>query len=302
MVDDRAFVIPIDRLPAGFAERVEDPPRPAAEPRPAATVVLLRDGGGAGATGGPPASTMAASAGQSHGRTGRSALEVLLLQRHHASGFVPGAYVFPGGRVDDEDASPAAAALLERALAPGGGAALEPAPAFWMAAVREAFEETGVLLAADAAGRPAPDALSEPRLAEWRERLMGGHAALVDLLEAEGLLPLARDIVYCAHWITPVAEPRRYDTRFFLARLPHGREVAADAREMTDAIWETPARALERFREGDLPMVFPTVRMLEAIAEHASVDEALEAFRGKRVERVLPRLVRTADGVGIVVD
>ena len=296
------FVIPVDRLPAGFAERVEDPPRPPAEPRPAATVVLLRDGCGAGATGGPPANTMAASTGHRHGQTGQSAPEVLLLQRHHASGFVPGAYVFPGGRVDDEDASPAAAALLERALTPGDGALLEAGPAFWMAALREVFEETGVLLAADASGRPAPDALSEPRLAEWRERLMGGHVALADLLQAEGLLPLARDIVYCAHWITPEAELRRYDTRFFLARLPHGRVVAADAREMTDAIWETPARALERFRQGELPMVFPTVSMLESIAGHATVDAALEAFRGKRVQRVLPRLVRTADGVGIVVD
>lgn len=301
-MEDRTFVIPADRLPAGFAQRVEDPPSPPAEPRAAATVVLLREGVAAGASGGPPASTMAASAGQSHGGSGRSAPEVLLLQRHGASGFVPGAYVFPGGRVDDEDASPAAAALLQRALPPAAGAGLEPGPAFWMAALREVFEETGVLLAADAAGRPAPDALSEPHLAEWRERLMGGHAGLADLLEAEGLLPLARDIVYCAHWITPVAEPRRYDTRFFLARLPPGREVAADAREMTDAIWETPARALERFRQGDLPMVFPTVKMLEALVDHPSVDAALAAFRGKPVPTVLPRLVRTAGGVGIVVD
>ncbi len=301
-MEERSFVIPLDRLPAGFAERVEDPPVPPAEPRPAATVVLLRDCGDAGATGGPPASTMAASAGQSHGRSGQSAPEVLLLQRHHASGFVPGAYVFPGGRVDDEDAAPEAAALLERALAPGAGEALQPPAAFWMAALREVFEETGVLLAADAAGRAAPDAQSEPHLAEWRERLMGGHAGLADLLRAEGLLPLAGDVVYCAHWITPLAEPRRYDTRFFVARLPHGRVVAADAREMTDAIWETAANALERFRRGDLPMVFPTVKMLEAIAQYASVEAVLEAFRGKRVRTVLPRLVRTADGVGIVVD
>jgi len=276
------FVIPRDRLPAGFADRVEHPPVPPAEPRPAATAVLLRDA---------PA-----------GDAGAAGCEVLLLQRHHASGFVPGAYVFPGGRVDEADAAPAAAALLERALPPAHGRPPEPPPAFWIAMVREVFEETGVLLAADAAGRPAPDAASEPRLAEWRERLLGAHAGLVELLEPHGLLPALDDVVYCAHWITPVAEPRRYDTRFFLARLPAARSATADAREMTDALWLTPAEALRRFQEGALPMVFPTVKLLEALAPYASVSAALTAFRGRPVLPVLPRLVRTADGVGIVVD
>lgn len=296
------FVIPSDRLPAGFAERVEDPPLPPAEPRPAATAVLLRDGPDAGATVGPPTSTMQASAGRSHGGTGHSSVEVLLLQRHHASGFVPGAYVFPGGRVDEADASPAAAALLARALPPEASRALEPPAAFWMAALREVFEETGILLASDAAGRPAPDAASEPRLAEWRERLMGAHSELVELLEAEGLLPALDDVVYCAHWITPVAEPRRYDTRFFLARLPAGRAATPDAREMTDALWLSPTEALRRFHDGALPMVFPTVKVLEALEPHATVAEALAAFRGQPVAAVLPRLVRTEGGVGIVVD
>ncbi len=293
------FVIPSDRLPAGFAERVEDPPVPAAEPHAAATAVLLRDretqrnGGERGRSAGDAA---AAPAQRTPG------IEVLLLQRHHASGFVPGAYVFPGGRVDEADASPAAEALLARALPPGGGAALEPAAAFWIAVLREVFEETGVLLASDAAGRPAPDAASEPRLAEWRERLMGGRAGLAELLEAEGLLPTLDEVVYCAHWITPVAVPRRYDTRFFLARQPAGRTALADAREMTDALWLDPAEALRRFHAGTLPMVFPTVKVLEALERYATVTAALEAFRGRAVQPVLPRLVRTADGVGIVVD
>ncbi len=276
------FVIPSDRLPAGFAERVEDPPVPPAEPRPAATAVLARDA--------------AAGDGAAAG------IEVLLLQRHHASGFVPGAYVFPGGRVDEADAAPASAELLARALPPDDRRAFEPPAAFWMAVVREVFEETGILLAADAAGRPAPDAGSEPRLAEWRERLLGERAGLAELLEAEGLLPALGDVVYCAHWITPVAEPRRYDTRFFLARLPAGRAATVDAREMTDALWLAPAEALRRFHEGALPMVFPTVKVLEALAPHATVAAALAAFRGKPVAPVLPRLVRSEGGVGIVVD
>lgn len=269
------FVIPRERLPAGFAERVESPPTPPAEPLPAATAILLRD--------------------RDHGA------EVLLLQRHHASGFVPGAYVFPGGRVDEEDTSPAVEGLIVRAKRAGEGTLEPPAP-YWAAMVREVFEETGVLLARDELGHAAADAGREPLLASWRERLLGERAGLVELLAEQRLEPALDDVVYCAHWITPIAEPRRYDTRFFLARLPTARVVGADAREMTDAIWLTPARALERFREGSLPMVFPTVKMLEALQRFRTVDAALEAFRGMPVAVVLPRLVRTPAGVGIVVD
>jgi 8-oxo-dGTP pyrophosphatase MutT (NUDIX family) len=264
-------VIPEDRLPPGFARTLENPPDPPAEPRPAATVVLLRDG-----KGGP---------------------EVLLLQRHRSSGFVPGAYVFPGGRVDAADAD---ARLVARAR--GLAASPEPPAPYWFAAVREVFEETGVLLARDAAGRPAPDAAGEPRLERWRARLMDDEATLLDLLEAEGLEAELHDVVYCAHWVTPVAEPRRYDTRFFLAAMPPGREERLDPREMTHALWLSPEDALRRFRDGRLPMVFPTIRTLESLDAHESVEAALDAFRGRPVATVLPRLVRTAEGISIVVD
>src|SRR5690606_41189380 len=93
-----------------------------------------------------------------------------------------------------------------------------------------------------------------------------------------------------------------YDTRFFLARLPDGAEASADAREMSDAVWHTPERALELFHAGRLPMVFPTVATLESLCGFASVEELLDSFRRRRVRPILPRLVRTAEGVGIVVD
>ncbi len=291
MREARPFVIPRAQLPPGFAERVESPPVPPAEARPAATVVLLRDPPAVG----PPDDNIAPAAGRSHGGIGRTGPAVLLLRRHRASGFVPGAYVFPGGAVDEDDALVAA-----EATSPGDEP--DPPAAYRVAAVREVFEETGVLLATDASGRRVPDAASEPRLAHWRELLLSGRGTFAELLEAEGLVPALGELVCCAHWITPVAEPRRFDTRFFLARMPAGRQVVADAREMTDAIWLTPAAALRRFELGSLPMVFPTVKMLEALADHAAVDAALDAFRGVRVRPVMPRLVQTADGVGIVVD
>ncbi|HEY0671421.1 MAG TPA: NUDIX domain-containing protein [Longimicrobiales bacterium] len=264
------FVIPAERLPAGFAESVEKPVLQPAEPRPAATVVLLRDGA--------------------------SALEVLLLKRHRASGFVPGAYVFPGGRTDEADAE---RALLEHATDLRDCDVPEH---YWFAAVREVFEETGVLLARDERGAWVPDTSREPRLEQLRLTLMDDGATLLDVVQACQCRIDFGDVVYFAHWITPIPEPRRYDTRFFAARLPEGRMVRPDPREMTDALWLTPKDALTRFAAGRLPMVFPTVRTLEQLAEYRSVAEALEALRSRDVEPVMPRLVRTESGVGIVID
>lgn len=256
-------VIPAANLPPGFADSIGGEPDAPAEPRPAATVVLIRDAGGG--------------------------LEVLLLRRNRSAGFVPGAYVFPGGRVDATDGEDA---ILARVM----GAGEEPEAAYWVAAAREMFEETGVLLVA---GHAAVDA---GELERWRDALMRDEATLIDVLDAAGVgLDLSR-MVYFAHWITPVVEPRRYDTRFFIAALPDGALARADAREMSDATWLSPAAALRRFSEGLLPMVFPTLRTLEALDGFADVEEVLAHFRGREVRSILPRLVRTDDGVGIVVD
>jgi len=266
-----AHAIPTSWLPPGVVARIGRTPVAPAPPRPAATIVLLRD-----TAAGP---------------------EVLLVRRHHGSAFVPGAYVFPGGRVDGSDADPGLAARVRPLPGPAG-----PELRFWIAAVRELFEETGVLLARDAAGRPAPESGRDPELARWREELLADAATLADLLAAGTWTIDLTDSVVCAHWITPTVEPRRYDTRFFLARLPARREIATDPREMTDAVWLAPRTALERCRAGRLPMVFPTIRTLEAIAPFSSVDAALAAFRGRTIHPVLPTLVRTPDGVGIIVD
>ncbi len=259
------FEIPADRLPPGFAERVAEPHADPATPVPAATAVLLRD-----SAAGP---------------------EALLLRRHRASGFVPGAYVYPGGRVDEQDAD---AHLPEYV---NGQLPADPPASFWMAAVREVLEETGVLLCAETLSPKQAG-----HLGEWREELMNSRATLLDVLDAESLHIAADDIAYFAHWITPIAEPRRYDTRFFLARLPAGQEATSDAREMTDALWLTPAAALQRFEQGRLPMVFPTVKTLQSLVGFASVTSALQAYRAQTIAAVLPRLVRTSTGVAIVVD
>jgi 8-oxo-dGTP pyrophosphatase MutT (NUDIX family) len=263
------MVIPLDRLPAGFAERVDHPPRDAPAPKPAATAVLLRDGA--------------------------AGLEVLLLKRLRSAGFVPGAFVFPGGRVDREDAAHDLVAML-------GPLARGPDAPFWLAAIRETFEETGVLLARSEAGAGAADVAPVSALKRWRDALLDGSAGLLDALLDLELLPDAAAMVYCSHWITPAAEPKRYDTRFFLAALPHGAHATIDEREMADSVWITPAAALDRFRSGTLPMVFPTVKTVQRLADYGSVEDALDAFRAADVPPILPRLVRTREGVGIVMD
>jgi 8-oxo-dGTP pyrophosphatase MutT (NUDIX family) len=267
---DRGMEIPFDRLPPGFAESLDRVPPEPAEARPAATVVLVREGA--------------------------SSPEVLLLRRHRASGFVPGAYVFPGGRVDpaDEDAR-----LHDHVV---GFGTQEPPFAYWMAAVRETFEEAGVLLARTQEGGPPPDAHTDASIAAWREALLSDRATLHDVLAGAALRADLTGVVYVAHWVTPVVEPRRFDTRFFLAALPPGQRAEPDPREMSDAQWLAPEHALERFEAGTLPMVFPTVRTLESLCGHTSVAALLAAFGGREIPQILPRLVRGHTGVELVID
>ena len=222
-------------------------------------------------------------------------VEALLLRRSRTAGFVPGAYVFPGGRVDEADADPGIFAEVS-------DPPTAPPAEYWAAALREGFEETGVLLAVDADGAHAPDAVSDPGLEDERIALLENRIGLRALLEGRGLRPATERMVYAAHWITPVVEPRRFDARFFLAALPPGRETTFEPREMSDAIWLAPAAALERFEDGSLPMIFPTVRTLESLAGFDTVESAFAAFRQNTVRPFLPRLVRTPEGVSLVLD
>ena len=301
------YEIPAERLPEGFVDTVLEVPRVPAVPRASATVVVMREGaggvGGRGQPGGP---------------------EVLLLRRNRATGFVPGAWVFPGGRVDAADGEEA---LADRwtGLTPEGAAgrlglgmdADPPAIAYYGAAVREVFEETGLLAgvvgdggrgggggansaggALDAtAGHAGAEAAADLRSA--REALLGRGVPFSRVLRALNARLDGTAIEYIAHWVTPVAEPRRYDTRFFAARVPPGATAIHDEREMTGAVWLTPRAALARHRAGNLPMIFPTIRTLEDLCGFATVEDLLTHYRGREIPRVQPEIVRTATGVAL---
>jgi 8-oxo-dGTP pyrophosphatase MutT (NUDIX family) len=258
------YEIPWERLPPTFARGLEADPDNPPEPQPSSTIVLLRDG--------------------------RHGPEALLMKRRREAGFVPGAYVFPGGRVDGRDADEALAGLCD-----GPGEA-EPALFYWIAAVREAFEETGLLLAA-ARGEPVPPAATDPAVEALREDLLEDRLGLAEVLARLGARIDLSGVAYMARWITPVVEPRRYETRFFVAAVPADAPALADPREMVEAVWLTPRSALERFGDGTLPMVFPTVRTLEELLGFESAADAVAWARDLPVPDRLPRLVKTDTGV-----
>jgi 8-oxo-dGTP pyrophosphatase MutT (NUDIX family) len=277
--DPNTFVIPTEHLPAGFLEKVEDAALVPAVPRPAATVVLLRD-----AEGGP---------------------EALLLRRHRRSGFAADAWVFPGGVVDESDRAAAAADRLDgpspaewaRRLQLGDPA---EAAGYVTAAIREAFEETGILLAhPDRVGTPHAD-LAES-LAVARRALLNEVVTLRDVAVGNGLRLAGDELIYVGHWITPEPEPRRYDTRFFAARAPAGAVCDAHDAEMTDSVWLHPAEAVARFHHGQLKLLPPTVHTLQRLDGYADWNALRAALQDAPVPGITPRMERRPGGVAIVV-
>jgi len=263
-------------LPSGAAAGLVAPGATPAVPRDAATVVLLRDTG----TGSGP--------------------EVYLLRRVSTMAFAAGMYVFPGGRVDPADSGddigwvgPSAHAWAEPL-----SAGVPLARALVCAAVRETFEECGVLLA----GRDASSVVdvSDPEWEADRQALLARETSLSDLLRARGLLLRADLLRPWARWITPEAEPRRYDTRFLVAALPPLQNARHVGGEADHAAWLTPAAALRQHRDGELAMLPPTVVTLEQIDGLPSAAAVLSAADDRTVQTVQPR-IEIVDGQAAVV-
>jgi 8-oxo-dGTP pyrophosphatase MutT (NUDIX family) len=252
--------------------------------RDAATVMLVRDADdGAGGT----------------------AVEVCMLRRNLASEFVAGAYVFPGGSVDPDDRGPQAEALCvgrtdaeaSAVLGIDGGGL-----AFWVAALRECFEEAGVLLAQPRDGgpdAPFPDFTDEAtgrRFAAHRDALNEGRTRLLDICAEEGLVLRVDPVHYVSHWITPELAPKRYDTRFFITAAPPAQVARHDDGETIATIWVRPGEALERCLAGEIELLPPTIANLQAIAPHATTDAVMAWARTvTEVPAILP-VVLIEDG------
>jgi 8-oxo-dGTP pyrophosphatase MutT (NUDIX family) len=225
-------------------------------------------------------------------------IEVFMVRRASRMGFLGGAHVFPGGALDAKDAEPRLLDLASGFEAVGDLGRIHEdsvrARGLLLAAARELFEESGILLARSADGDWVDLDEEGPR----SERLAAGRAALsarggdfAALMAGDGLRVDVSGLRFFAHWITPEREKRRFDTRFFLARAPERQSARHCDVESSEGEWITPARAFERYRGREIELVPPTIASLERLCDFASVDDALAAFELATVPCILPKIL-----------
>ena len=233
-------------------------------PRPASTILLLRDSAAA-------------------------EIEVFMMVRHYEIDFNSGALVFPGGSVDKGDQE-----IIARPELYSGGEGLDPAAlSFRVAAIRETFEESGILLARSKESNALVDAKRAAEIeAAHRAALCEGKTTFLDVLTQHEMLLALDELVPYAHWITPEGMPKRFDTWFFLAAAPPEQVGAHDGKESTDSIWVSPREALAGGESGRFKLPFPTTRNLIRLGKQESVNAALEDSRGKPIVTVMPVMTR----------
>ncbi|MCK9390052.1 MAG: hypothetical protein M0Q01_00620 [Syntrophales bacterium] len=216
--------------------------------------------------------------------------EVLMVQRHPDSLFVPDCYVFPGGCIDDDDCSQELAFFcrgLDRQRAfqilvdmP----TKEMALGAWVAATRETFEETGIFLSSDPCDLPT--------LARCRRQLLDGETDFKDLLKREKWTLSLDRLNYFAHWITPEFLPYRYDVRFFVTIAPEDQEATHDGIELTGHVWTTPRRALGEYERNRFSMVLPTIMTLRELGRFDSIEAVFQSVETKNVPPILTTVTK----------
>ncbi|MEX2208883.1 MAG: NUDIX hydrolase [Myxococcota bacterium] len=237
---------------------------PAPAPKLAATILLVRDGA--------------------------SGLEVFMVQRHHQIDFATGAMVFPGGKIEAGDADP-------RLRARCAGALDADALAVRVGAIRETFEECGVLLARPRGGSALVGADRLRAIeARFRERLNADEIGLVDVALAEDLELACDLLVPYAHWVTPERVPKRFDTYFFLVAAPPDQIALHDGGESVDSVWTTAQQALAEAEAGRRTIIFPTLMNLNLLGLASDVADALARTRARPLVTVRPALRRAPDG------
>ena len=235
-----------------------------AAPVPAATILMLRDGD--------------------------DGLEVFMVVRHHQIDFASGALVFPGGKADPQDFAAELVPHLD------GAAKDQDMRAIQVAAIREAFEECGILLARESG---QTSLISGSRLADlesYRDKLHAGEVRLFDFVSREGLHLACDQLTHFAHWITPEMMPRRFDTHFFLARAPDDHLAIHDGHESVDSVWISPNQAISDASNGRRTIIFPTLRNIEKLGLATSADTAVAAAESDTVVTVLPWTENRDDG------
>jgi 8-oxo-dGTP pyrophosphatase MutT (NUDIX family) len=251
-MNSTSLVIPFHRLPPGYISTLQGTPDSPVSPQPAATLALLK---------GTPDN-----------------LEVLLMKRGDQTRFLPGAYVFPGGRVDGADI-------------------MLGAVAFRVTALRETFEETGILLPAGELASLSIPMKGEKEGSRLRRALLKGECSFDEVLQELRLTVGPERLTPIGHWVTPIQEAYRYDTRFFGLEVPDECSAYPDGTELVEARWVTPSKALRLNREGRLPMIFPTLHTLQALTAFSTPREALDTLGKRNIPRLLPQVEETKDGI-----
>jgi 8-oxo-dGTP pyrophosphatase MutT (NUDIX family) len=224
-----------------------------------------------------------------------------MVRRHQATAFMGGAHVFPGGRVDAADhgaADPSWCDGTGAAAAQLDGLTPEDAVAFHLAALRELFEEAGVLLARDASGafvRLAGDEV-RARFKQYRSDIHDGVRSLRDVIAGERLRLALDALIAFAHWVTPPIDVRQFDTRFFITRVPPDQTPAHDETETTHSAWLAPAAAIAQAMRDDIILPPPTWTTLRELEAFQTVDEALDWARARVLVRRMPHHIVDADG------
>lgn len=252
-------------LPARLAESAANPPETPPEPRHASTIVVVRDG--------------------------EDGIEAYLMRRQTSMAFAAGMYVFPGGGLMATDSHPDIPWFGPDAEEWGRRFRCDPdlARGLVVAAVRETFEETGILLAGPDSDTVVSDTTGD-EMESARTALDAGELAFADFLNERGLVLRADLLGAWAHWITPEFEPRRYDTRFFVAALPAGQTVGSMSREADRAAWAPLTKALEAVEAGKAAMMPPTISTCRDVAAFTAAT-VVAAAADRSFPTILPKLV-----------
>ena len=233
-------------------------------PVPAATIVVLRQ---------------------------REEMEMFMVVRHHQIDFASGALVYPGGKADDNDFDPRLVEFMD------GAAEDQDMRAMQVAAIRESFEECGILLAREAGSERIVSAERLRALEPYRTSLHAGEVSITEFVSREELRLAADALHHFAHWITPPIMPKRFDTHFFLAVAPEDHLLVHDGTENVDSVWITPAQAIADEQAGERTIIFPTLRNVERLAKSATVEAALEEAAQQPIVPVLPWTEKRDDGM-----
>ena len=230
--------------------------------------------------------------------------EIFLARRHRQQSFMAGAFVFPGGQLEASDADPEFSRLIwapddfnpQQALQ-DPGLTVEKARGFFIAAMRETFEEAGIMLAGDAGGNFITLEQEEDiaRFSRYRRELNDNQISFAEILRREKILLFPAALIAYSHWITPESSAKRFDTLFFLARLPGGQKPIIDDTELTETLWVSPQDALRRQSLGEIVLMPPTLKTIIELSGYTSIDELFAAAKRCPIHPILPQEI--ANGV-----